>query len=86
MLLFLSQRRNSLTIKAYVQKKLFPGSNSKTVATVLPQFSRAQVLILHMKSAEIKVSDYLVAVKCHHDIVKTPILLKITACIFSSAR
>lgn len=70
MLLFLSQKRNSLPIKAYVQKKLFPGSNSKTVATAFPQFCRAQVLILHMKSAEIKVSDYFVATKCHRDILE----------------
>lgn len=67
MLLLLSQKRNSLPIKAYVQKKVFPGSNSKPVATAFPRFCRAQVWILHMKSAKIKVSNYFVATKCHCD-------------------
>lgn len=59
-----------MSIKAYVQKNTFPGSNSKTVATALTPFCRAQVLMLHMKSAEIKVSDYFIATKCNHDIVR----------------
>ena len=89
MLLFLSQKRNSLPIKAYVQKKLFPGSNSKTVATAFPQFCRAQVLILHMKSAEIKVNGYFVDTKCHCDILKKSTFSEMTeiiACVFSTSR
>lgn len=92
MLFFLSQRRNSLSIKAYVQKTMFPGSNSKTVATALTPFCRAQVLIPRMKSAEIRVRGCFIATECNCDILKKKKkkpdffeMTAVTACVFSSS-